>query len=177
MVEGFTGLPGSGKTYYLAKLGLEAIKQGRVVYANFKLTGAFYFQNLNDVFAVRKGVILVDEINLSCASRFWNKFPPELAYFWSQTRKMELDIYWSAQHIDRVDKIVREISNFVWAIKKFPFGIFLAKQYLPEHITKEKKYCYTNKFFKLKEEIYSKYNTYELIQLPDHLTKNFKGIK
>lgn len=172
MVEGFTGLPGSGKTYYLAKLGLEAIKQGRIVYANFKLEGANYFSNLKDVFQIRKGVILVDEINLSCASRFWNKFPPELAYFWSQTRKMELDIYWSAQHIDRVDKIVREISNFAWTMKKLPFGFFIAREFLPEHITKEKRICFDTRFFRLKKKIYSKYNTYELISLPDYLTKN-----
>lgn len=176
MVEGFTGLPGSGKTYYLTKLGLEALKQGRKVYANFKIEGANYFQNLTDVFNLTEGVILVDEINLSCASRFWAKFPPELAYFWSQTRKFKLDIYWTAQHIDRVDKIIREITNYAWTIKKLPFGIFLARQFLPEHITKEKRYCYQNKFFILNKKIYTKYNTYELIKLPDYLTKRKEAL-
>lgn len=188
MVEGFTGLPGSGKTYYLAKLGIEALKDGRQVYANFKLEGAQYFQDLSEVFSVRKGVILVDEINLVCASRFWNKFPPELAYFWSQTRKMELDIYWTAQHIDRVDKIVREISNWVWYLRWFGLRnkknsdykttfFYRARCYLPEQINKEKKQVFDSRYFRTKKEIYSKYNTYEMIALPDYLTKENKKLR
>jgi hypothetical protein len=169
MVEGFTGLPGSGKTYWLSKLGLDALAKGLPVYANFHLEGANKFSDLKEVFFVRKGVILVDEINLVCPSRWWNKFPPQLAYFWSQTRKFQLDIYWSAQHIDRVDKIIREISNWVWTINRLPFGFFIARMYIPEHITKEKRKHYTLKFFKLNSKVYTKYNTFELIELPINL--------
>lgn len=165
MVEGFTGLPGSGKTYYLAKVGLEAIKKGRPVWANFTLEGANHFHKLNETFNVREGVILVDEINLVCPSRWWNKFPPELAYYWSQTRKMKLDIYWSAQHVDRVDKIIREISNFVWIMRKFPFGWFRASCFVPEHIAKEKKQAITSKFFRIDKKIASKYDTYEILDI------------
>jgi hypothetical protein len=165
MVEGFTGLPGAGKTYWLSKLGLDAIKAGRPVYANYTLEGAIRYKNLSEVFKVRQGVILVDEINLVCPSRWWNKFPPELAYFWSQTRKFSLDIYWTSQHIDRVDKIIREISNWVWTINRYPFGFFLARQYLPEHVTKERRRHFTLKFFRLKKEVYTKYNTFEAIDI------------
>jgi len=169
MVQGYTGLPGSGKTYLLAKRASEAMKKKRPVYANFGLAGAKHYAKLNDVFEVRKGVILVDEINLVCPSRFWNKFPPELAYFWSQTRKMELDIFWTAQHIDRVDKIIREISNYVWWCRQFPFGIHRAKCYLPEQIGKEKALCYDSEWFKIDKKIAEIYNTYEILGLPSHL--------
>jgi len=163
MVEGYTGLPGSGKTYLLARDGIEAMRKKRPVYANFSLRGAEKYKKLNEIFHVRSGVILVDEINLVCPSRWWNRFPPELAYFWSQTRKMSLDIYWSAQHIDRVDKIVREISNFAWWCQKMPFGIHWAKCYLPEHISREKKDCFGHKIFTIDKKIASCYNTYELL--------------
>jgi len=165
MVEGFTGLPGSGKTYFLSRLGLEALKKKRQVFSNFKLSGAERFLKLEEVFNVRKGVILVDEINLVCPSRFWNKFPPELAYFWSQTRKMELDIYWSAQHIDRVDKIIREISNWVWWLRKFPFGLYRARRYLPEQITKEKKEIFKSRYFRIDKKIADCYDTYEILNI------------
>jgi len=164
VVEGFTGLPGSGKTYWLTKLGLEAMKNGRPVWANFTLEGAIRFSDLKEVFGVRKGVVLVDEINLVCPSRWWNRFPPHLAYFWSQTRKFELDIYWTAQHVDRVDKIIREISNWVWTCSKLPFGFRVLRQYIPEHITKEKRKSFSTKFFHLNKKIYKNYNTYEILE-------------
>lgn len=165
MVEGFTGLPGSGKTYFLTKISLERLKKKQPVFANFHIPGVSYYQNLREIFTVRKGLILVDEINLVCPSRWWNKFPPELAYFWSQTRKFGLDIYWTSQHIDRVDKIIREISNYVWWIKKFPFGIRNARQYIPEHINKEKRQCFSSKWFKISSKIYKSFDTFEPIKI------------
>jgi len=165
MVEGFTGLPGSGKTYWLTKIALDRLKKGQKVYANFHIDGVVYYQNLTEVLNVRKGLILVDEINLVCPSRWWNKFPPELAYFWSQTRKFGLDIFWTAQHIDRVDKIIREISNYVWWIKTMPFGIRNARCYIPEHINKEKRDCFNSKWFRIKKKIYEKFDTFEAIKI------------
>lgn len=169
MVEGFTGLPGSGKTYWLTKLGIDGMENNRPVYSNFNLKGASKYTDLKEVFCVRKGIILVDEINLVCPSRWWNKFPPQLAYFWSQTRKFQLDIYWSAQHIDRVDKIIREISNWVWTMNRYPFGIFIARQYIPEHVTKERRKNYSRKWFRLHKKVYEKYNTFELMDLPKYV--------
>lgn len=169
MVEGFTGLPGSGKTYWLTKIATERRKKepDLPIWANFHLgiSDTNYFQNLSEVFGVRKGLILVDEINLVCPSRWWNKFPPQLAYFWSQTRKFGLDIYWTSQHIDRVDKIIREISNYVWWIKTLPFGIRNARQYIPEHINKEKRQCFRSKWFKISKKIYKNFNTFEAIEI------------
>ena len=158
MVEGFVGLPGSGKTYWLTKLGLDAVKKGRKVYANFKLEGAIYYKDLKDVQEIENGVILVDEINLSCPSRWWDRFPAYLAYFWSQTRKNQLDVYWTAQHQDRVDKIVREISNWIWKITNLPFGFRIMCQYLPEQINKTKREKFGTKIFHISKSVYNKYN-------------------
>ena len=164
MVEGFCGLPGSGKTYYVTKLALKAIKEGRPVYANYKIPGAKYFSRLEDIFAVRNGVIIVDEINLVCPSRWWNKFPPQLAYFWSQTRKFGLDIYWTSQHWDRVDKIIREISNYIWWVR--PTLLWhRATCYIPEQISKEKRDKIDRVRFLIRKKIYSQYNTFESIQI------------
>lgn len=179
MVEGFVGLPGSGKTYYLACLGLKAIKKGRKVYANFKLDGATYFKDLMDMIDVTEGVILVDEINLVCPSRWWDKFPPKLAYWWSQTRKSVLDVYWTSQHQDRVDKIVKEITNFIWQIRKFPFNFRVASCYLPEQIAKAKRENFGTVFFHLSSKVWVHFNTYERIEIGKNLSAfpSFPGRK
>lgn len=164
MVEGIVGLPGAGKTYYISKIGLEAIKKGRKVYANYKLEGSTYYNDLSEVCNVEDGLILVDEINLTCPSRWWDRFPPKLAYFWSQTRKLKLDIYWTAQHQDRVDKIVREISNYIWKINNLIGGYRVMTEYLPEQINKAKREVIARRFFHINKEIFKHYNTYERIK-------------
>lgn len=177
MMEGFYGLPGAGKTYLLASIGLDAIKKGREVYANFRLTGAHYFNDIFDIINVRKGVILIDEINLSFPSRMWDKLPPQFLYFWSQTRKMELDIYFTSQHPDRVDKVPKEICNWSWWVVKVKIlflDFHIARKYLPEHITKEKRKNYEVRFFKRKAEVMNAFNTMELIELPKHLLEKYK---
>jgi len=163
MVEGFTGLPGSGKTYYAALQATKAIQQGRPVFTNFDLVGARRYSRLQEVLAVRNGVIVVDEINLVCPSRFWASFPPELAYFWSQTRKFGLDIFWTAQHVDRVDRIIREISNYVWHIRSWPLGLKSAKCFIPEQIHKEKAKSVAGQVFRPNVGIWSRYDTYQEI--------------
>lgn len=172
MVQGYVGLPGTGKTYWLAKTGLDAIKKGRDVYANFHLDGAKYFNRLDQIKAVRKGVILIDEINLSVPSRMWNKLPSWLLYFWSQTRKFDLDIYWTAQSLARVDKVVREISNFVWQFKNFFFGFHVANKYLPEEMDKAKRMSFETKWFTIDKKVYEHYNTYEIIEIQEEFLKS-----
>lgn len=180
MVVGLYGLPGSGKTYYLAKLGLEALAQGRQVFANFRIRemvhsqNFHYFNDIFDVINIRNGVILIDEINLSFPSRIWDKLPPQFLYFWSQTRKMQLDIYFTSQHPDRVDKVIKEISNWAWWLSRLPFGFHLGRMYLPEHINKEKRKNYSFKIFKRRPAIQEAYNTMELIDLPEHLLARYK---
>ena len=169
MVEGICGLPGSGKTYWLTKRGLEAMRKGRPVFANYALKGSTrYVDLLKLAKEVRKGLILVDEINLLCPSRWWDQFPPELAYFWSQTRKFELDIFWTAQHMDRVDKIIREISNWVWEVRKIG-PVCFATQHLPEQYNKVRRTNFGTKFFIVKKSIYQNYNTYETLDIAEHL--------
>jgi len=174
MVEGFCGLPGSGKTYILAKIGLKAIKNKRKVYANFKLTGAQYFDDIFSIINIREGVILIDEINLSFPSRIWEKLPPQFLYFWSQTRKMGLDIYYTSQHPDRIDKVPKEISNWIWWVKKLPFKFHIGSKYLPENINKEKRKNYQFMLFRRNKKTQNAYNTMEIVHLPKHLTENYK---
>lgn len=165
MVTGFVGLPGAGKTYWAVDHALRAKKAGREVYANFRIDGCKKYTKLEDVMGIKKGFIIVDEINLVCPSRFWGGFPPELAYYWSQCRKNDLEIIWTAQHQDRVDKIVREVTTWIWQCTAHGLGIHTAHCWLPEHIGKESKKPFHNSIFRLKKKVYEKYNTYEMIEI------------
>lgn len=178
MVIGLVGLPGAGKTYKITQIALEAMKKGRKVYANYKIEGATRYQDLTKIAReVEEGVILIDEINLVCPSRYWDNFPPELAYFWSQTRKLKLDIYWTAQHQDRVDKIVREITNWIWKINSLPFGFRIMTKYLPEQIGKTKREVWGRQIFRINKKIFSKYNTYERIQVAKYSYHRYNRYK
>jgi hypothetical protein len=177
MVEGFIGLPGAGKTYLLAKKGLEDIVKGKEVYANFSLQGAKRFTTLKQVVSIiqekvknKQNVnitILIDEINLSLPSRMWAKVPAWVLYFFSQSRKFGLDIYYTSQSLARVDKVVREITNFVWIVKPFLFGFHRAKKILPEDTDRVNKDVYETIYFRISPEVYTKYNTYEILEISE----------
>lgn len=181
MVQGFVGLPGSGKTYLLAKQGLDDIKNGKEVYANFHLKGAKHFSSLTQIIAIIKKrlqtgqnmniTVLIDEINLSFPSRMWNKVPGWVLYFWSQTRKFGCDIYYTSQSINRIDKVIREVSNFVWIIKPFFFGIHIGICVLPEDTEKSKRDVIDRKFFRIRKEVFENYNTYEILDFEEEFLK------
>lgn len=177
MITGFIGLPGSGKTYLLARQGLKDIADGKEVWANFKLEGAKHFHKLSDVVAIlqvrllRKEkinmTILIDEINLSFPSRMWQKIPGWVLYFFSQTRKFGLDIYYTSQAIDRVEKVIREITNYCWVCKTFFFGWHIAHLIQPEDVDKQNKEVFETDYFRIKPEVYEKYDTYEVLEMQE----------
>jgi len=191
MIIGITGLPGSGKTYMLAcRIGLTKIKQGIPVYANFSLEGAIRYNDLSEVYNVVNGVILIDEINLLCPSRFWQSFPPELLYMWAQSRKNGLDIYWTSQSEKRADVVIREVTNYVWVcsrlypsmrdnteVKKtmFPFEFFRASLFVPEEVGLIRRTALETHFFFLNKKLASKYNTYEPVKVAEHLKRFSKS--
>jgi len=73
--------------------------------------------------------VLLDELNLWAPSRLWQKLGIGVLNRWAYTRKDGLEILWSAQHEARVDKVAREVTDFIWTCKsmggrwefKFPF--------------------------------------------------------
>jgi len=199
MIYGIVGLPGSGKTYYSVYLALKDMKRGIKVYSNFWIEGAELYADLEQILttvynkvSIERGAwlasgkprwafeptpttIVVDEINLVCPARFWDTFNPQLAYFWSQSRKLGLNMYWTAQHQDRVDKIVREITNYIWRVK----GIPIFKKYRHANcydiikIDTTKAQRIDDMWFKIKPETYRKYDTFDMISLKKELQTNY----
>ncbi|BDG15774.1 zonular occludens toxin domain-containing protein [Thermus brockianus] len=153
MIEAFVGIPGSGKSYALVLKGLQALSlpKPRPVYANF----GFIRENVYHYLRVRKklshreavlrtdlireirdygelldvhdGVLLFDEAHMWLPSRQFDLIPVEVIAFWSQHRKVGVDVYLATQRYGSVDAIVRELVAFVYWARPAPFwmGIFL----------------------------------------------------
>jgi len=183
-VIGIVGLPGSGKTYQATAKALFALECGQEVYANYSIKGCHKFKELEETFGLKKACIIVDEINIICPSRFWQSFPPEMAYYWSQTRHRGIDIFWTAQHEDRVDKTVREITNFIWTCQDYSvrlprrkgeyegrvlLSLHAMQLWHPEHIRKEKKKPIRAQFFRIRKDVREAYDTYEDIEIAERL--------
>lgn len=173
-VTAYVGLHGSGKTYHLAEVGLDASRQGRKVYNNFGLEvpGAIPVLTWGDVLAVRDGVLLIDEMGVLAPARAWAKFPPALTLVWTQARKMGLDIHYSTQSLDYVDKYIREVTGAVVACSAWGFGgevkLFSRRRYHGWEYGKSKARSQWG-FRRPKPDVYGAYDTMRMIDLAVHL--------
>lgn len=92
-----------------------------------------------------KGItVLIDELNLWAPSRLWAELGLGVLQRWAYARKDGLDIVWSAQHEARVDKVAREVTDFVWSCSAFGgswgglrtrFQIFHRVRWIPALLT------------------------------------------
>jgi len=204
-VEGFIGLPGAGKTYALALRGVEAMRQGRRVFSNFGLRGSIPLEvwdhenvgNTKDpgppcecgecFVSISHAVVLVDEINLWAPSRMWNALPMGLLHRWAQVRKYETQILWSAQHEARVDKVIREVTGFIWECKATVAGQFLhwlpfvstfrLKAFEPHDLRKIGAQPLSTRGLRLKRGIAEAYDTFELVAMGSQFELEAKPTK
>ncbi len=185
-VEGFIGLPGAGKTYSLAVRGLKALEKGRTVYSNFGLAGTIPLEvwdheNIGKTkdpgpsctcgtcfVSISDAVVLVDEINLWAPSRMWNALPIGLLHRWAQVRKYRTQILWSAQHEDRVDKVIREVTGWMWECvpHRLPIigGWFTLHAFEPSDMRRtQTRKSLGSASYRLKLEVASAYDTFQII--------------
>ena len=190
-VEGYVGLPGSGKTYALAWRGLEALRAGRRVFSNFGLEGSIPLRswdhenvgNTKDpgppctcgecFVSIEDAVVLVDEINLWAPSRLWNALPLGLLHRWAQVRKYRTQIIWSSQHEARVDKVIREVTGWVWMCSPTPLSFGRRFSYVafePHDLRRVGGRPLDRNGLWLRRGIAASYDTFELVATGDHLT-------
>jgi len=178
MIEGYVGLMGSGKTYAATRRAGQALREGRLVLANYQIEGALYWADWGEMFDFsldiwtkrEKGLIIVDEANIMLPSRVWQKMDPRLLMFWAQSRKIGVDVIWTAQHESRVDTSVREITYQIWRCRKYG-KLFQTTAYLPEALRKEKGRPIKRSFFFRREWVCTLYDTYQIISPPANLQR------
>jgi len=148
-IHGMFGLPGAGKSYVLSAIGLKALRQDRLVFANFQLDGArlFHAEDLHDL---PPSVVLLDEAQNFFHARNWRAFDSDLTDTWSQTRKSGWKVFLASQADASVDAEIRRRCQYQWWLQKCwskvrdPFAdegegrplYVLGKQWFPEHYRK-----------------------------------------
>lgn len=169
------GRPGSGKTYTLTDRVLRVASGGRPVFTNYPVRHPNVWQfGPADLFSLPAGVVVIDEAHLWFSSRAALRLPTEWLAELSQTRKRGWDLWWSAQHESRVDKVIRDVTNWIWVCSAWggkgashPF-LFRAKSYEPEHMRDPKRAgISTARFFS--QKVASAYDTLGRIETAEHL--------
>lgn len=147
MISGFFGLPGVGKTSFLAKIAAlenKAIRKGRSkyqrVYTNFSCLGCFKFsfQDLG-LYDFSDSLILIDEITLEADSRDYKKFSRNLKEFFILHRHYGCDIVYFTQQYDGLDKKIRDLTSDLWYVKKLACWTVARRIYRVLDINKDTK--------------------------------------
>ena len=121
---------GNGKTCTMVYLGMEDLKEGKKVYANFKTTFGEKMQVLDMIDKVLTEestgyALLIDEIQLIIASEglkkdVKRKFVNQLV---AQSRKRGCNIYYTTQRYRNVAKSLRDVTTLImWPVKRHLHG-------------------------------------------------------
>lgn len=139
MVTGVFGLPGAGKSTFLAwcasrasrgkslRIGLGAAggvdlqsqrKYDRI-YSNFPLLGCYPLDwDSLGVVNYSNCLILIDEIMMLADSRAWKSYPENIKYFFSMHRHYSVDVIWCSQSYKDCDLRIRNLSEQFLHIRK-----------------------------------------------------------
>jgi hypothetical protein len=167
MVEGYVGRPGSGKSYSLVARALREYKlrgDQTELFSNIPLVGVryTYVETFDQLLNIGTGIVLLDELGVWMSSRDSMKLPKPVRDMLAHHRKMGLNLYWSAQHENRVDAIIRELTNILWRCRFIPrIGVW---QHGEDVSTPDM--TFGSKFEKFRREVCATYETAWIIGDP-----------
>lgn len=112
MITGIFGDLGSGKSLLASILGIYNHKIGKNVYANYKLE---YSEKINPIdllnFELENCALILDEANTILDSRLNSNANRLLGYFVLQSRKRNVNIFYTAQIAGSVDLRLRLVTS------------------------------------------------------------------
>lgn len=173
-VIGFVGQMGTGKTYTAVSIAHRRLQAGANVWTNFKLNLPaeyadrwFQFRTWHDIIEAEDAVIIIDEAHLLAPSGRMD-FPMAAKSKLSQARSYGLDLYWISQHESRVNKQLRDLTNFIFKCEQTLGGKgFKAKAFEMENLRrKSAKPLYVRRVKRTKT-IDALYNTLEILDFDD----------
>lgn len=133
MIRAYTGLTGSGKTLSMVRDATYHWKNyRRPIYSNFQMS-VFDYNNswlwprmngkkveatvlknedfIYKMLSTENGLFLVDEAGFVFNNRLWKKLPFDLIARFQESRKVGIDIFYTTQNIQRVDKVLRDLTH------------------------------------------------------------------
>lgn len=122
MIRAVTGMPGSGKTFFLVHIARKSLKEGRKVYSNIAIKGThkITFDDLLTYSFPRGAVILIDEAGRHFNARNWKDLPDEVFDLFTLHRHLGLDMYIAAQNFGYIDSQLRKVIELTYWAKNFP---------------------------------------------------------
>lgn len=119
----FFGLPGCGKTTWMTKRALDALKSGRYehVYCNvhLQIEGVTYIDNdCIGKYDLNHCKILIDEATIFADSRAYKSFDVGKLMYFLEHRHFKADIDLFTQQWDGVDRKIRVITDRVYYVFK-----------------------------------------------------------
>lgn len=138
MISGIFGLPGSGKSVYLAKCAKYALDGRPVrvgghtlhhgdydnVFTNFPVKGCkqLEWSRLGKV-EIRNALLICDEIMMYADSRQYKNFSDDLTFFFAEHRKFNIDFIWASQTYRDCDLRIRNLTQHFYFCEPAPvFG-------------------------------------------------------
>lgn len=128
MITCYFGVPGCGKSTFLAKFAkkeLRRIRHGRSkyerVYSNFFLEGCYKidYKNLGD-YRIENSLILLDELAMDADNRNFKNFGEGFRDFFILHRHLGDDVIYCTQNFDMVDLKIRNLTQELWYLSKSP---------------------------------------------------------
>lgn len=110
---------GKGKTLRASQIGIERMREGYPVYANYDLQDPYSgliagrVWTWPQVFDLNGATVIIDEAQAWVHARAWEKTPPEVLEKFGQSRKDQTELIFTTQHEERVDKVVRQLVDFI----------------------------------------------------------------
>ena len=111
------GKKGAGKTTYLTKTAIKAIKKGKKVYSTISIPGTVLFDPKNIGFYdfEPNSVVLIDEVGMVWDNRDYKNFKTETRDFFKLQRHCKLKIYLFSQSFD-IDKKLRDLTDEMYLL-------------------------------------------------------------
>lgn len=162
MIRGYVGLLGSGKTYSMVHdLVRQFRKEPVQVYTNMtslKVPGVVQLpHDRSAVVGLTNGLIVLDEVQITMSSRYWQSVPKDVLSSLAQLRKHGAGLFFTTQDFARVDTVLRELTNEVVRCRRF------GRWVLRITTAPESKDILGRSLVRIREDIGSIYDTLEVI--------------
>jgi len=204
VIEGYIGLIGAGKTMLAVEHCIStAVRRRALLFSNIAVTtdrlapeDVVQLATGDDGLDVdelrgildraraegRGAVLLLDEVGILMPARFWQSFPVDLMFQFSQSRKLGLDVVYTAQDIEQVDSFLRRLTQWVFKVRAFPTPsverrergrrprLFIVTKWRPASVDKRDKRL-GRAIVRYRRSWEAQYNTDELVRPAERLRR------
>jgi uncharacterized membrane protein YgcG len=165
MIRAFVGLPGAGKTASMVAAGLDWLRKsrGQIVsnMAGLRLPASVYLSDLQEVVGLQRCLCLLDEAGVCLSSRYWQSVPREVLMQLAQVRHDGVDLYYTAQHMARVDTVLRELTAEAVVCRPLAAGYVL--QLVTDPGAGKRDSVRRRRVVRLDRRLWSLYDSYEVV--------------